>query len=136
MTDVTARPWWRWESMLGAVVTDYGAGVRICGVTKDYLHGAAVETPANNHGPVWMRLRKERCTAVNTEDAATIGCLTQRARDLWGDPDLCVVRSPITGDWHAGSPRTFGDADRTPCRGPTEWAALVAACDAASGRGA
>jgi hypothetical protein len=147
MTDVTARPWWRWESMVGAVVTDYGAGVRIYGVTNDYLHGAAVETPANNHGPVWMRLRKERCTAVDTEDAATLGCLTQRARDLWGDPDAYVrPHSAPSGEvWtlHAmvrdglrSERAPIVDADGRWISGTTEWAALVAACDAAPGRGA
>jgi hypothetical protein len=132
MSDVTARPWWRWESMVGAVVTDYGAGVRICGVTKDYLHGAAVEAPTNNHGPVWMRLRKERCTAVDTEDAATLGCLTQRARELWGAPKACTGTFPHHAglDWYvSGLP-----CGVVPTRAATEWAALVAACDAAPHR--
>jgi hypothetical protein len=130
MTDVTARPWWRWESMLGAVVTDYGAGVRICGVTKDHIHGAAVEEPTNNHGPVWMRLRKERCTAVDTEDAATLGCLTQRARELWGDPHAHTRFSRSRELWEVSVRHEL-------CRGlcgPTEYAALLAACDAAPHR--
>jgi hypothetical protein len=133
MTDVTARPWWRWESMVGAVVTDYGAGVRVCGVTKDYLHGAAVETPAHNHGPVWMRLRKERCTAVDTEDAATLGCLTQRARELNQCPGLGFYCDHVTGLWLPGDPMWLPPWLKH-IAARSEWAALVAACDAAPHR--
>ena len=119
--------------MVGAVVTDYGAGVRIVAVSKEHIHGAAVESSANEHGPVWMRLRKERCTAVDTEDGATIGCLTRLVREMWGAPVVARVASVFPD----GSPE-WAVCD-LPDREPmylyeSEWSALMAAGDAAWAR--
>jgi hypothetical protein len=121
MTDVTARPWWLWME-----------GMR----TSRGLRVYSVKPPL----PLGIREGDQRarpeCGALpynaqpDTEDPATLGCLTQRARDLWGDPRL-HVRSITTGPGWMVVLRTRADT----FTGPTEWAALVAACDAAPGRG-
>ena len=121
--------WWRWESMVGAVVTDYGAGVRIVAVSKEHIHGAAVESSANEHGPVWMRLRKERCTSVDPADPATIGCLTARVREVCEDPRLYARPTADGTGWMIYS-LVHGWAFYR----PTEWSALMAAGDAAWAR--
>jgi len=111
--------------------------VRIVSVSKDYIHGSAVEASTSDLGPIWMRLRKERRAAVSETDPATIGCLTQRARDLWGDPKLYTQPSDLPAPWlvWAGSEDLFARSGMVPLgMGDTEWAALVAACDAAPQR--
>ena len=62
------------------------------------------------------------------DDPATLGCLTQRARELWGDPRLHVTPHPVRGLWYA-----HDREGRVVATGPTEFAALLAACDAAPG---
>ncbi len=113
MTDVTARPWWDWRKMGGArYIADRGP----------------------KHDPVCARVPSglycgmEPCPGARPDesDPATIGCLTQRARDLHNDPGL-FARPRIGGPGWV----VIGGTRVLLVEGPTEWAALVAACDAA-----
>ena len=114
MSDVTSRAWWRWmpgmRDTRGCRLTDRGSWDM-----PDGWDAAAFAADGYAHHP-------------DAEDPATLGCLTQRARELWGDPRLHVTPHPVRGLWYA-----HDREGRVVAAGPTEFAALLAACDAAPG---
>mgnify|MGYP003557854328 CR=1 FL=1 len=114
MSDVTSRAWWRWmpgmRDTRGCRLTDRGSWDM-----PDGWDAAAFAADGYAHHP-------------DAEDPATLGCLTQRARELWGDPRLHVTPHPVRGLWYA-----HDREGRVVATGPTEFAALLAACDAAPG---
>jgi hypothetical protein len=121
MTDVTARPWWLWME-----------GMR----TSRGLRVYSVKPPL----PLGIREGDQRarpeCGALpynaqpDTEDAATLGCLTQRARELNQCPGLGFYCDHVTGLWLPGDPMWLPPWLAN-IAARSEWAALVAACDAA-----
>jgi len=122
MSDVTARPWWLWMEGMGIW--------RLSASSGQVHHNRLTEAWPEPDDSGWC---------PTESDPATIGCLTQRARDLWGDPKLYTQPSDLPAPWlvWAGSEDLFARSGMVPLgMGDTEWAALVAACDAASGRGA
>lgn len=114
MSDVTSRAWWRWmpgmRDTRGCRLTDRGSWDM-----PDGWDAAAFAADGYAHHP-------------DAEDPATLGCLTQRARELWRDPRLHVTPHPVRGLWYA-----HDREGRVVATGPTEFAALLAACDAAPG---
>ena len=114
MSDVTSRAWWRWmpgmRDTRGCRLTDRGSWDM-----PDGWDAAAFAADGYAHHP-------------DAEDPATLGCLTQRARDLWGDPAAGTWWSDCDEVWYVRA----GPAYMT-SSGPTEYAALLAACDAAPG---
>lgn len=116
MTDVTARPWWRWM---------VGMGIWRLSQSSGQIH-------YNRLTEAWPEPDDSGWCPTET-DPATLGCLTQRARDLWGAP----VCARVVGVFADGTPEWA--ACDLPGRDPmygyrSEWAALVAACDAAPQR--
>lgn len=112
-------PGWRW--MPGMLIADDGAGVRLCWIDDQYIHGVAAD------GCAWMRLRRDREQLPNLLDPATEGCLLALAREHQRRPNLCVVamshcrtvesdavlawfvfNEPMSGD---GDPPEFLDPD-------------------------
>ena len=117
MSDVTSRAWWRWmpgmRDTRGCRLTDRGSWDM-----PDGWDAAAFAADGYAHHP-------------DAEDPATLGCLTQRARELWGVPTACTGTFPHHAglDWYvSGLP-----CGVAPTRAATEFAALLAACDAAPG---
>ena len=113
--DVTRRPWWRW---MAGMEDEYGCRV-VCVVDG---HAWAIDQEG------------ERCglgpaASPAPTDPATLGCLLALARELWGDPTAGTWWSDCDEVWYVRA----GPAYMT-SSGPTEWSALVAACDAAWGR--
>lgn len=123
MSDPTSRPWWRWRTGMRTA-----CGLRVYVVDT---YGQALGVRENDR-----RARPEVCALPHDaqpapDDPGTLGCLTQRARDLHNDPKLHVTPHPIRGLWYA-----YDRHGRVIATGPTEFAALLAACDAAPGGGA
>lgn len=79
-----AAPGWRW--MPGMLITDDGAGVRLCWFDDQHMHGVAAD------GCAWMRLRRDRERVPDLSDPATVGCLLALVREAWSSPDLRVRR--------------------------------------------
>jgi len=123
MSDVTSRAWWRWMPGMAWVA----------------LRKAPLDHVRNRIPDTFVRADLYPGAQPVEDDPATLGCLTQRARELWGDPKLYTQPSDLPAPWlvWAGSEDLFARSGMVPLgMGDTEWAALVAACDAASGRGA
>ena len=116
--DVTRRPWWRW---MAGMVDDCGA--RVVGVDGPW----ALVTSGVHGADVYMALASS--LRPNTTDPATLGCLLALARELAGDATAGTWWSDCDEVWYVRA----GPAYMT-SSGPTEWSALVAACDAAWGR--
>lgn len=123
MSDVTSRPWWRWRAGMRTA-----CGLRVYAVRS--AHPAGVREDDLRARPDVRALPYN--ARPNETDPATIGCLTQQARELWGAP----VVARVVGVFADGSPEWA--ACDLPGRDPmygyrSEFAALVAACDAAAG---
>ena len=118
MSDVTSRAWFRWTPGMRTA-----CGLRVYAISAG---GIPLGIRENDR-----RARPEVCALPHDaqpapDDPATLGCLTQRARELWGDPNLYA------------RPRMYGpgwivllDVEPLTFEGDTELAALAAACDAA-----
>lgn len=116
-----------WRLMPGMLIADYGAGVRLCWIGEDHLHGVAAD------GDAWMRLRRDRERLPDLSDPATLGCLLALVREAWSSPDLRVRRvgQRILWEverWDSAQVRYAHVAD-----GPSEVAALVAALEVSNG---
>ena len=142
MSDVTSRAWFRWATGMRTL-----CGLRVYAVDA---YGTALGIREAD-----ARARPEVCALPHDArpdwtDAGTLGFMTQRARDLWGDPRAHLVRH-ATHDQPNGpgtdlQPAVWwaladgnGDLMFVGTRflaGPTEFATLLAACDAAPGGGA
>ena len=128
MSDVTSRAWWRWMPGMvdqhGRCIIDVNTG-RNEGVPVEWADAIACDVVEMYERP--DDARAEWADAVPDEtDPTTLGCLTQRARELWGARahtiptlDGWVVWAVVGRHWER-----VGEAG-------TELAALVAACDAA-----
>ena len=118
MSDVTSRAWWRWATGMRTA-----CGLRVYDVDA---HGRALGIRENDQRtrPETVGLPHDAQPAP--DDPGTLGCLTQRARELWGDPTLSAWRSECDEVWYVRCRRGYMTS-----RGPTEYAALLAACDAA-----
>ena len=133
MSDVTSRPWFRWATGMRTA-----CGLRVYAISAG---GIPLGVRENDR-----RARPEVCALPHDaqpapDDPATLGCLTQRAREMWGDPTISTVcrrrlRIPDdpasgwdVGPWSAVS--TSYSVTIEIATGPTEFAALLAACDAA-----
>ena len=82
-------------------------------------------------------LDDERFWVPDETDPATIGCLTARVREMWGDPKVYTQPSDLPAPWlvWAGSEELFAQSGMVPLGlGDTEWSALMAAGDAAWAR--
>ena len=115
MSDVTSRAWWRWMEAMRYRYHDLDEWDR-------------VETLPDG------RVRQPIGAVPDETDPATLGCLLARARELWGVPTACTGTFPHHAglDWYvSGLP-----CGVAPTRAATEFAALLAACDAAPGSGA
>ena len=123
MSDVTSRAWFRWATGMRTA-----CGLRVYAISAG---GIPLGIRENDR-----RARPEVCALPHDaqpapDDPATLGCLTQRARELWGPRthtiptlDGWVVWAVVGRHWER-----VGEAG-------TELAALLAACDAAPGGGA
>ena len=119
MSDVTSRAWWRWmpgmRDTRGCRLTDRGSWDM-----PDGWDAAAFAADGYAHHP-------------DAEDPATLGCLTQRARELWGDDAHLGINHRDPSEWIVWARLGAAGWWTVVARGPTEFAALLAACDAAPG---
>ena len=118
MSDVTSRAWFRWTPGMRTA-----CGLRVYAISAG---GIPLGIRENDR-----RARPEVCALPHDaqpapDDSGTLGCLTQRARELWGARahtiptlDGWVVWAVVGRHWER-----VGEAG-------TELAALLAACDAA-----
>lgn len=120
--DVTRRPWWRW---MPGMLDD--CGVRVVGVDGPW----AMVTSGVHGADVYMALASS--LRPNMADPATLGCLMALARELWGDRQahLLTTHGQEGSLWWA---LASGRSDYLGPSCPSEWSALVAACDTAWGR--
>ena len=130
MTDLARRAVacarWRW--MPGMLVLDHGPGVRLAGVSERFLHGSAAESPTNDHGPSWMRIRRDRETLPNLEDATTLGCLLALVREAWGNP---TIHTQASGPYWIVVAGAGWSGDDLTGEQPSEASALISALEAA-----
>ncbi len=117
MTDVTARPWWDWREMPAALYVASRTS------PLDSVSGRVPDDPDRGWKPY---PGAQPCKS----DPATLGCLTQRARELNHCPGLGFYCDHVTGLWLPGDPLWLPPWLAN-IAARSEWAALVAACDAA-----
>lgn len=123
MSDVTSRAWWRWATGMRTA-----CGLRVYDVDA---HGRALGIRENDQRtrPETVGLPHDAQPAP--DDPGTLGCLTQRARELWGDDAHIGINHRDPSEWIVCARLGAAGWWTVVARGPTEFAALLAACDAA-----